>query len=444
MGRDLLRGEILTIEQMKKGADGLILFILFLVMSAGNALADQNRPMRQIPPSAPFSILSSVFDPPPSSSLLSEYTLNQPLTQHYIAHYSTPGGIAYLNSVMDRAYMYMPFIKEEIIKRNLPLELAFLPVIESSFVITARSRSGAVGLWQFMLNSISPFNIKADDFIDERRDFIKSTRGALQKLDENYRTLGSWELALAAYNAGLGAITRIIQRTGVSDYWELSRMGELKGETLNYVPKLYAASYILSQPRRFGINIWQEQFEWIAIPLDRQISLDILAAESGVSREIFRLLNAELLHGISPIDKNYYLKVPKDKLEQIVQVLEREDLKLLRFHYHQVRHGDTLWSMTRHYDVTLALIEQHNPGISARYLRIGETVIIPAFKDIMPPSRPVSTGSFQGQHIVQRGDTLWSLGIRYRIDPQIIAEENGFELNSILREGRVLKVPILE
>jgi membrane-bound lytic murein transglycosylase D len=236
-----------------------------------------------------------------------------------------------------------------------------------------------MGLWQFMMNSISPVGIKVKEYIDERRDFVKSTKGALQKLEENYRTLGHWELAVAAYNCGLGQIIRTSQRTKTKDFWELAQKKELRQETEHYVPKLIAVTYVLSQPRRFGINIWHKPFEWVAIPLRRQVSLDVLAEEAGIERDLLRSLNAELLHGITMQDNSRHLIVPTAHYENISRVLEQEDLKLLRYNYHIVSKGDTLWGMSRLYGTSLDLIEQHNPGISDRYLRIGETVVIPAF-----------------------------------------------------------------
>ncbi|MDR0442360.1 MAG: transglycosylase SLT domain-containing protein, partial [Treponema sp.] len=320
---------------------------------------------------------------PANYQLLTASALEQALTQQYIAQYTSPSGIAWLNATLVRGSLYLPFIKKEIAARKLPPELAYLPIIESGFVSTARSRSGAVGLWQFMLNSISPFNIKVNDYMDERRDFQKSTWGALQKLNDNYKTLGDWPLALAAYNAGLGAVTRTVQRTKVNNYWELCKRKELRPETINYVPKLLAVAYVLSQPRRFGIE-WPEAFEWIAIPLERQVSLEILAAEADVSPELLKALNSELLQGISPVDKNYRLKVPAAQLAQINVVLDREDLKLIYYHRHVIKHGDTLWALSRHYGVHLDTITQHNPDINSSLLKIGDTVIIPASGQIQP------------------------------------------------------------
>ena len=419
---------------------------LFFMSAMNPAQAEEERPLRTVTPNISLSPSRSsssslIFA---RNSLVTEAALQQPLTQRYIAQYTSRSGIEYLNAAMERANIFLPFIKEEIARRNLPPELAYLPIIESSFQITARSRSGAVGLWQFMMNSISPFDIKVNDFVDERRDFIKSTKGALQKLEDNYKTLGSWELALAAYNAGLGAVTRTVQRTGVRDYWELSRRKELKQETEHYVPKLIAAAWILSQPRRFGINVWHKPFEWTAIPLPRQISLDILAEEADIDRDLLRRLNAHLLYGISPADSGFRLIIPAAQIEMVNNVLEREDIKLIRYFYHVVHMGDTLWALSRSYGTPLDMIEQHNPGVSNRFLRLGETIVIPAFGEVTLPARPVITQTFDGSHTVKKGETLWSLGRLYGIDPQVLAEYNGIQLNQILHEGRTLKVPIIE
>jgi membrane-bound lytic murein transglycosylase D len=446
MGGDILRGEVLISDNKMMNIRCALFFLLvFFWFSSIWAQVDDERSLRTVQLDSPFSDPSqrhSTYSTQAANSLLTPDIFEQALFLRFVAMYTSSSGITYMNSVMDRASLYLPFIKEEIKKRNLPPELAYLPVIESGFMITARSKSGAMGLWQFMLNSISPFDIKVNDFIDERRDFQKSTRGALQKLEDNYKTFGNWELALAAYNCGLGAMNKAVKKTKIQDYWELSRRKELKNETIDYVPKFLAAAYVLSNPRRFGIDCWQETYEWTSIPLKRQVSLDTLAAESGADRELLHRLNAELLHGITPSDRNFRLKIPASHLEQINAVLEREDLVLIRYHYHVVSHGDTLWSMSRHYGASLDLIEQHNPGISNRYLKIGETIIIPAFKDIAPPTRPASNVRYNAQYVVKKGDTLWSLARMYGVDPQDLAQANNMTLNQILREGITLKVPI--
>jgi len=430
----------------------LLMFILTFASAGDLQALEDERPLRAAAPDKTLPAAEGSFHhsdfifTPGANSLLTEKALEQQLTRHYIAQYSSAHGIKTLNAIIERASIYLPFIKEEVEKRGLPPELAYLPIIESGFQITARSKSGAMGLWQFMMNSISPYGMKVTDLIDERRDFIKSTRGALSKLEDEYKKLGCWELTLAAYNSGVNAVTKVVQRTGNRDYWDLCGKKELRPETINFVPRLIAVSYVVSQPRRFGLNNWHEKFEWIDIPLKRQISVDIIAEETGIDKNLLRRLNAELLHGISPVDSNYRLKIPAVKQESVGILLERDDLKLIRYYYHIVKSGDTIWSMSKSYGASAGMIEQHNPGISKRYLKIGETVIIPAFGDIKPPVRQ-SAPSVQGTggvHIVQSGDTIWSLSRLYGIDPETLAAANGMKLSDILSIGKTLRLPIIE
>jgi membrane-bound lytic murein transglycosylase D len=439
---------------MKKKIMLLLFFFagVLLVVWAADFPAAEERPLRRVPI---YDAASPVRHSPEGvplahNSLLTSSALEQPLTKRYIKQYSAPGGIAWLNAVMRRGSVYLPFIKEEIARRNLPPELLYLPVIESGFLASARSRSGAVGLWQFMLNSIGPYNMQVNNLVDERRDFQKSTVGALRKLEENYRALGNWPLALAAYNSGLGGISRIARQSGSRDYWLLSAQKKLKNETIQYVPKLLAVAWILSQPRRFGIDYWPEAIEWTAVPVGRQASVDLIAAEAGVDRELLQLGNMELLHGITPSDSAYRLKVPTAAYPLVTAALEREDLKLLQYYRYTVKYGDTLSALARHYGVPLNLIEQHNPGILKRYLKIGETVVIPAFRETAPYQGGAATQSaaageerpFTGVYVIKKGDTLWSLALSYGVDPLELAGENGMELNQILSVGKQLKVPI--
>jgi membrane-bound lytic murein transglycosylase D len=295
--------------------------------------------------------------------------------------------------------------------------------------------------------------MKVNDMIDERRDFRKSTTAALQKLAENYRILGDWPLALAAYNAGLGGVSRAVKNGNTDDYWLLCEKKILKNETIQYIPRFLAVVYILSRPRQFGLDYWPEAVEWTVIKAERQASLDLLASETGTDHKMLRFLNAELLYGITPADGAYELKVPAQQANMIAAILEREDAKLLRYYYHKVQYGDTLSALSRHYGVSVNLIEQHNKGITGRYLKIGEIIVIPAFKEtgpyiaapVTPPSAPVEPGgASEAVHIVSKGDTLWSIALYYKVDPLVLARANNMGLNEILSIGKVLKVPIME
>lgn len=456
-----INNEQLTIRN-ETGSRLCVLFaLLFVCVSAGlwaevgedapaTTLQGAGRPLRSFY-SAP-AISASGYKPlAPDSLLLTPEAVNRPLTQYYIRRYTNLSGVLWLNSVIKNSGIYLPYIREEIEKRGLPPELIYLPVIESGYLATARSRSGATGLWQFMLNSV-PSGMKVNDMVDERRDFRKSTIAALEKLAQNYRILGDWPLALAAYNAGLGGVGRAVRNGKTDDYWLLSEKKELKNETIQYLPRFLAVAYILSRPRQFGLDYWPEAVEWTVIKPERQASLDLLASETGADHRLLRFLNAELLYGITPADSAYELKVPIQQAGMIAAILEKEDAKLLRYYYHKVQYGDTLSALSRHYGVSQNLIEQHNRGITNRYLKIGEIIVIPAFKEtspyITPPAPPATavepTGSFEGIHIVSKGDTLWSIALNYKVDPLALARANNMGLNEILSIGKALKVPIIE
>jgi membrane-bound lytic murein transglycosylase D len=394
-------------------------------------------------PSVPQSEEAFVRFP---SSLLSPNSLEKSLTRHYIQQYSNPQGLAWLGTVMDRGGPYLAFIRREIEERGLPPELIYLPVIESQYLASALSRSGAAGLWQFMKNSIGPFDMKVNDWMDERRDFWKSTQGALRKLEENYKLLGDWNLALAAYNTGLGAVNRIIQKSGIRDYWLLSEKKLLKNETIHYVPKFLAAAYILSNIRRFDIPPhWPRNPHWVRVAADRSADLNILAAEAGMDAEALKNANRELTFNITPPGGNYYLKVRAVDAEKVTAVLARKDLPLIKYYFHTIRSGDTLLALANHYGITVAQILDANPGTQARYLRLGGRLLIPAFRDAEPyRGSAVRTEAlvFTGNHLVKKGETLWSIALAYDVDPEVLAEVNGMGLNDILREGRSLKTPI--
>ncbi|MDR2052970.1 MAG: LysM peptidoglycan-binding domain-containing protein [Treponema sp.] len=368
------------------------------------------------------------------------------LTRQYLERYSGGGGREWLLAVMKQAAPYLPFIRGQIAARDLPPELLYLPVIESGFVPTARSKSGAVGLWQFMRNSIAPFDIKVNDWADERMDFWKSTEGALRKLEDNYRALGDWPLALAAYNAGLGGVQRAVRQAGKADYWYLAENNLIKIETVHYVPKLLAAAYILSNPRLFGLDLdWSADPRWERIPVDKQVDLELLAAEAGVDGAALKAANRELFYGITPPDRNYRLKVRAADSSLISEALARTDAVLIKYYFHTIRYGDTLSELAQHYGVSVARITEANPGIQARYLKIGQRLRIPAYRD-PGPYRQANTAAddaleFTGTHLVKRGETLWSIALAYGVDPEALAEVNGMDLNDTLREGGSLKTP---
>ncbi|MDR1867973.1 MAG: LysM peptidoglycan-binding domain-containing protein [Treponema sp.] len=372
--------------------------------------------------------------------------LEQEQTQQLIKYYSSPQRIRWLNTVMLRAEPYLAFIRQEVEIRSLPPELIYIPLIESEFITTARSHSGAAGLWQFMPNSIASLDMKITEWHDERYDFWKSTVGALKKLEENYRVLNDWPLAIAAYNAGLGAIQNAVKKTGIRDYWQLISKKHLKTETALFVPKLLAISYILSHPREFDLEmLWPQQVTWQQIPVSTQMDLGLLSHASGISYEDLKRANSELTRGITPPDSRYHLKVRTEDAQKVQDVLARTDLSLTKYHVYTIRSGDTLSELARYYGVPVQQIIAANPGVQPTALQIGSQLMIPAFNDNSAYSgtahTAITTVSFNGMHLVKKGETLYSIALAYRTTPEILAQENGMEITDVLREGKTLKTP---
>jgi membrane-bound lytic murein transglycosylase D len=283
--------------------------------------------------------------------------------------------------------------------------------------------------------------------VDERRDFWKSTQGALQKLDENYRYFGDWPLALAAYNAGLGGVNRVAQTAGVRDYWVLSDRKLLKAETIQYVPKFLAVAWVLSNPRRSGFDpLWTEDPGWTRVAAVRQADLRLLAAEAGVDAEDLFRANRELVYNLTPPDAGYFLKVKAADAAKVADVFARDGLPLINYYIHTIGSGDTLLALALHYGATVDQIIESNPGTQARYLRIGAKLMIPALREVGPYERPAASSAglvLAGTHTVVKGDTLWSIALACKIDPEALAAANGMGLDDILSVGKVLKTPII-
>jgi membrane-bound lytic murein transglycosylase D len=368
--------------------------------------------------------------------------------QKFREAYQTPGGRKWLETVIGRSEPYAQYVAERIRWYGLPEELFFLPMIESEWSPRAVSRSGASGLWQFMRNSIGGYDMRVNEWVDERRDFMKSTDAALKKLRDNYDALGSWEMALAAYNCGLGAAMRATVRGGSRDYWELCDKGLLPAQTASYVPKYLAIVSLLSRRARNGFALPENPpVEWECVELDKPVDISLLAEASGVSLSDLRAGNMELRYNVTPPEGKYALKVPAKTAPSVREVLARPDFKAMRYYLYKIRSGDTLSALAEHYEVSIALIAKFNPGVKPSLLKIGSTLVIPALKDKKPYVSAPSPGDsldFSSQYVVAKGDTLWSISLRYGVQPETLAQKNGLDISSIIREGMALKVPRME
>ncbi|GMO29257.1 MAG: LysM peptidoglycan-binding domain-containing protein [Spirochaetaceae bacterium] len=414
------------------------------------------RPLRSIPVQLPARLKNERESRDFSETLPSIQGFDHPLTQNWIARYSTRAHLIWLASVLRNSEPYLDFVRAEVERRELPPELVYLPVIESGFTVTARSRSGALGLWQFMRNSMSPY-MKLDDWHDERLDFWIATNSALSKLQAHYKQFGNWPIALAAYNAGGGAINRIIKETGSNDYWYFAETKKLKTESINYVPKLLAVYYIISNPRKFGLDICrpQERFEWTRIAVQKQVNIALLAENSGIETYRLRDANRELFTLVTP-PTEYFLKVRAEDAPAVQAVLDNNEIQLLKHHIHTIKNGDTLYAISKQYGVSVKQILDENTSIRAEALKPGTQISIPMFKGApstiqpaqnkSPPkaagnTRQKSPEAWTGTYTVVKGDTLWSIAKQFSVNIEDLARVNNIGLKSVLGIGKKLFVP---
>ena len=201
---------------------------------------------------------------------------------------------ASVSYMLGAANFYMPIFEEALEMYNLPLELKYLPVIESALSPTATSRVGAAGLWQFMLATGKQYGLEVNSLVDERRDPIKSTYAAARYLRDLYKIYDDWNLVIAAYNYGPQNINKAIHRAGgVKDYWAIYKY--LPRETQGYVPAFIAANYIMTYYCEHNICPMRTQIpaKSDTIVVNRDVHFKQIAAVTGIRIEELRSLNPQ-------------------------------------------------------------------------------------------------------------------------------------------------------
>lgn len=363
----------------------------------------------------------------------------------YINYYLA-GGRRVVELNLKRAALYRRFVSEQIDILALPGELFFVAAVESTFYNRAVSGSGAVGLWQFMQNTSVHFNLRHDDWIDERRDFWKASIAAMEKLEENYKCFDDWFLALAAYNCGTGRLRRLIRAHGISDFWMLREKGLLPVETADYVPKFLALAHICSYPGRYGFNqSWEPSPRWARTLLKRSIDLRLLAGVADIPFKYLKEANAELKYSITPVyTDGYWLKFPERHKDVILKALNDPKIELMDLHLHTIRSGDTLYGLSLYYRSTVAIIESCNPGLDPLRLPLGGNLIVPAMPGVSLkryPEKVAGLKNYTGAYEIKKGDTLWSIAMLFMTTPEELALKNGLRLKSIILPGQIMKVP---
>jgi membrane-bound lytic murein transglycosylase D len=354
---------------------------------------------------------------------------------------------------LERSGRYVPHIQAELKKAGLPLDLAYLPMIESGYSLTAYSRARAAGPWQFIRSTGRHYGLTVNAYVDERRDPVRSTEAAIAFLSDLYADFDDWALAVAAYNAGGGKIRKGLRRYKVDNFWDLASHRYLKNETKRYVPKLIAAIIIAKDPEAYGFtNLkYHAPLEYEIAMVPRWTSLRSVTVASNIDYDTLHNLNRQLRKRITPPDTAHYpLKVPIGKKDLIAKNLHRVyPLISTEYKTHIVKGSDTLSGVCRKYNIKkLTLLKTNN--LKTARLTEGQRLRIPYQttkyvlwnKDGSPPLAAADTNLIL--HKIRPGETVSVISKKYGVPMHMIAIWNDLENMAKIRAGQQLAIYLEE
>jgi len=332
---------------------------------------------------------------------------------------------------------YFPMFEEQLDRYGLPLEMKYLAIVESALDPRARSRVGATGLWQFMYSTGKIFGLEVNSYVDERSDPILATEAACKYLKSLEKSLGDWDLALAAYNSGPGNVAKALRRSGgYTNYWNIRQ--HLPRETAGYLPAFLATMYIFEFAEEHGFKSSGPKYPFVAtdtIRVKKMISLEQVAIVTNLDIDELSFLNPSYKLGIIPVvkDENYVLRLPVDALGKFVAnetaiyaLAEKEfnnrEKPLPQFFEqsgrirYRVRSGDYLGKIANKYGVTVNQIKRWNNLRNSR-VKIGQRLTIYPKRPVSrKTSRAVTKTTTDGAvriYTVKNGDSLWSISKKF-------------------------------
>ena len=337
----------------------------------------------------------------------------------------------YVARMVDRARRYLYYITLEVERRGMPSEIALLPMIESAFDPGAFSSARAAGIWQFMPQTGRNFGMAQNWWYDGRRDVITATTGALDYLQKLHDMFGDWELALAAYNWGEGAVLRAQkhnQRLGLPINYASLKMPT---ETRNYVPKLLAVKNIIAHPASFGLVLEDipNQPYFAAITTLKHIDLKLAAELADISVEEFIALNPAHTRPVILQDGNDLILLPIDKVESFRANLESYNKPLVSWQAYQPKKGERLDQLAPRFGLSVDRLKSVN-GLNHNNLSTQQTLLVPingeesdfsAFNLHLAPS---TSNVRIVEHTIGENETIVSLARRYHVTPASLRSAN--------------------
>jgi membrane-bound lytic murein transglycosylase D len=357
-----------------------------------------------------------------------------------VDHYLSQHG--YMPMVSERSSLYLYYIVEEVQKRGMPMEIALIPLVESTMDPFSVSPNAAAGLWQIMPATGEHLGLQQDWWFDGRRSVRDSTEVALDYLEDlNQRFDGDWLLTLAAYNAGAGRVARAQQRNrerGLpDDYWSL----ELPRETRRYVPKVLALTQMIAEPESYDLDIPpvpnEPAFE--VAETGGQIELAVAADLAQVDIDTLRELNPGQLRWATAPDRPPELLVPLGTAATLEASATRlTQAERVRWRYYRVRRGDNLGGIAKEFGTSVAQLRRAN-GINGSLIRVGQKLMIPSsdgWADSLASGLAGEPPSLNYQ--VRAGDSLHRIAGKYGVGVNDIISWNALDPRKYLQPGQKL------
>ncbi|WP_294885386.1 MULTISPECIES: lytic transglycosylase domain-containing protein [unclassified Sulfurimonas] len=342
---------------------------------------------------------------------------------------------------MDDAHLFIPAIKSILSSNGVPPEFLFLAMAESQFSTKAYSVKRASGLWQFIPDTAKLYGLRIDKYVDERRDFIKSTEAAAKYLRELHNKFGKWYLAVIAYNCGSGRLSKAIKDANSDELNVLldSQKKYIPKESRLYIRKIVALA-IMGNDEQFLLKSEYEHllnranaYSVSTVKVPSGESLKRVSKLIGIPHEELQKLNRHLKYDFAPpYLKSYDIYIPYIKLSEFKQKYFEDKIKNI-YKVHIVQRGDNLFDIGRKYHVSSKVIMDFNTLKSAR-LSLNQKLIIPIYDKI--DIKKIDNESY---HVVKKGDTLKSIAKTHQVTIKNIQLNNKIE-GSIIKEGERLKL----
>ncbi len=351
----------------------------------GRARPRAARPAAPAPPPRPLLRAGVGYPLPPwlrGIRLPDVHVRFSPQVYRYLAYYRTSRvARAVLARWLGRMNRYKAHISAALRRHNLPQDLIYVAMIESGFRPTTVSWAGAAGLWQFIPSGARTYGLPRSFWVDERFNPERSTEAAMYYLEDLYSRFGSWELALAAYNAGYNGVARAIKKYNTNDYWRLCEYeAGLPYETMRYVPKFFAIAVVANNLERFGITPKDiaPPWEYGLVTVSGGARLSRLARLAEVPLKTLKELNPELRRGRIPPGQRYELRLPPRSMTAFKRNMARASAGAQKLSVHTVRFGDSIRSIAAAYGISPGLLRRINNIRSRREVRPGVKLLVPA------------------------------------------------------------------